>query len=86
MMSEPDASVHNHMSPSCLPAVFIVIPVGIVRALSTTPIILDEEDEEDTDALAEMAGAAVAAAGKGDGGKGEGKGDTRGREAGESAA
>jgi hypothetical protein len=60
--------------------VFIVIPVGIVRALSTTPIVLDEEDEEDTDALAEMAGATAApAAGKGDGSKAEGKGDTRGR-------
>jgi hypothetical protein len=52
-------------------AVFIMVPVGIVRALSTTPIILDEDDDEDVDALAETAI-------RGDAGKGEGKGDAKG--------
>jgi hypothetical protein len=50
-------------------AVFIMVPVGIVRALSTTPIILDEDDDEDADVLADQV-----AATRGEGSKGEAKG------------
>jgi hypothetical protein len=52
--------------------VFILIPVGIVRALGTTPIALGDDDEEDEDALAEAVG------GKGGELKGEGKGERSG--------
>jgi hypothetical protein len=50
-------------------AVFIVIPVGIARALGTTPITLGDDDEEDENDLAEAVGV----------NRGDGKADGKGK-------
>jgi hypothetical protein len=68
----------QHVAHAHVPAVFILVPVGIVRALSTAPIALGDEDDEDEDGLAEtvvVTAAAGGGAGAGTAAKGENKGE-----------